>query len=128
MDIVWQKEIISIDLMEFLAPAMKSDELNDIYAITENDNHKYIVGYINGKLSLAFAVRIENMQKGREFVVVVGASIISNGFKKSMPIFEALAKQNECQYIRIHTNLSGLERQMIRNDYYISEKVYKKKV
>lgn len=124
--ITWTQEV-----KRLLAPAMASDPLNSVLAIKQEiltGNCQVVAGYENNKLAVAFVIRIDKQELGRELVVVCGASKSHNMTKQCIPEFQRLAKKYNCEYIRIHTALKALGRILIHNQFELSEMVFRQRV
>lgn len=119
------------EVKKLLAPSMQNDPLNSILSI-ENDvlsnNCQIVGGFENNKLVLAFVYRVDLNELGNELVIVCGASKGHGNTKKSIPIFQCLARQYNCVYIRIHTALKALGRILINNKFELSEMVFRQRI
>lgn len=130
--VFFQEKIIwSSEIRRLLAPAMANDPLNSIVPIEQDiltGNCLAIAGYENDKLVVAFVIRIDKQEFGRELVVVCGASLGHGLTKQCIPEFQRLAKKYDCEYIRIHTALKALGRILVHNKFELSEMVFRQRV
>lgn len=125
-EIAWTAEI-----KQFLTPAMVHDPLNSILSIeadVKSGMCAVIGGFKNNQLVLAFVVRIDVAEFGNELVIVCGASSGHGNTIKSISEFERIARQNGCEYIRIHTALRALGRVLQHGGFEVSEMVLRKRV
>lgn len=122
----WTSEVKAL-----LSPAMASDELNTIYSIERDvlsGTCQLVGGYENNELVLAFVVRIDIAELGKELVVVCGASLGHGNTVKCIPFFGELARKYDCDYIRIHTKLKALGWILKHNGFQISEIVARQRI
>lgn len=127
----FKKIELNQDIKLFLAPAMANDPLNSINSVIQDIERgvcQLIGGFIDDKLTLAFVIRIDVGELGKELVVVVGASSVYGGTSLSIPYFEKIARQEGCEYIRIHTAKKALAKILVKNGFEVSELVVRKRV
>lgn len=74
--------------------------------------------------------RIEDHDLGRELVSI--ASFGSDGgadlTREVLPMVEAVARSKGCVSVRLHTMRAGLIRKLLKDDYFVSEVVLRKRL
>ena len=122
-------------VLDFLNLGMEKDPLSDLdWLLAEKKagriNFFKVKDFDTQKIVGAMAVRIDQSDFGSELVCVCAGGNWSQGslYDHMTPYLEALAKNNNCAFLRGHTSRKGIGKLMERNGWELAEYVYRKRV